>query len=227
MSVAAPMIACLMWKLRQETIRLQQRNQTNMVEIGPMALATWGSWIGLDTVPLLRLQTLFPMTNGLTRMLRDETIQLIGACAMYQRAYLEVPFPSDMNAMDAYAQFMAEIERFPVLFERQLERICRDYQPTLARMMQAAIEMFNTLGHALGGDRWLLKVADSLAEATVRCRLYHGNSPSLLDINPAHLPPGADRDRAIAIAHPVHEEVREDGSTCSWSFGDDPTPEDP
>ena len=165
------------------------------------------------------------MTNALVRMLQDETCQLIGACAMFQEAYITAPFPSDMNPMPSYDAFVAEIERFPVLFERQMERICRELHPTMARLLNAVIEMFNMLGHALEGDRWLLKVADAAAEASVRCRLYHGNSPSLLDSNPAHMPPGPHRDRALTIAHPVLEDVSDHSS---WSFGDDePTPEDP
>lgn len=47
-----------------------------------------------------------------------------------------------------------------------MERICRDFDPTMARLLNAVIEMFNMLGHALECYRWLLKVADAAAEAS-------------------------------------------------------------
>ena len=226
MSIAGPMVACVMWKLKQETIKMQRRTQAHMVDIVPLALATWSTWQNLGMVALMRFQTLYPKTNALVRMLQDETAQLIGACAMFQEAYINEPFPADVNPMPAYTEFMEEIERFPVLFERQKERISRTFDPQLARMLNAVIEMFNMLGHALNGDQWLLKVADAAAEASVRCRLYHGNGPSLLHTNPAHMPPGPHRDRAFTLSHPVVEDGSDNDS--DWSLGEDePTPEVP
>lgn len=82
---------------------------------------------------------------------------------MFQHEYIAVPYPSDLNPMPAYDEYIDEIARFPVLFERQMEQISRDYDLTIARLLNSMLGMFNMVGLALDGDRWMLKMADAAA----------------------------------------------------------------
>ena len=49
---SGPSVELIMWKWRQEVLQVQAETEAHMVEIAPLALATWTAWFSLGTVPL-------------------------------------------------------------------------------------------------------------------------------------------------------------------------------
>ena len=211
---SGPIAESVLWKIRQAVIRQQQETELHLVTVAPLALATWATWFCLLSVPLLRLELDYPKNCSLLRRLQEGTGQILGACAMMQSEFLAQPFPDDMNPTEAYQEFVDELEDFPVKFEHRLSRVTAGFLPTVARYLNAVIEMFDAMGRQLD-DRWMLKVADMAAEASTRCLLNRHLPAPLRGSSEASLVPGVRRDRAITLAHPVVEDSSDDSFAMS------------
>ena len=199
---SGPISESVMWKLRQAVLCQQAAEESHMVKVAPLALATWATWFALLSLPLLRIEVDYSKTTSLMRILQERTAQVIGACALMQDQFLQAPYPGDLNPTDSYEEFISELDNFPVIIEVRLTRAGRDFKSTVARYTNVVVEMFDMMGKLLD-DRWMLKVADMAAEASYRCMLS-GDVP-LPPSGSSHsmVVPGARRDRATTLAHPV------------------------
>ena len=211
---SGPIAESVMWKLRRAVIRQQEDTETHMVTVAPLALATWATWFALMSVPLLRMEVDYPKNCSLLRTLQERTAQVIGACALLQSDFLAAPFPDDMNPTSAYQEFVAELDDFPVRLEGRLSRVCVGFLPTVARYLNAVVEMFDAMGRQLD-DRWMLKVADMAAEASTRCLLHREPPHPIRGPSDYSVVPGTRRDRAITLAHPAVQDSSDDSFQMS------------
>ena len=218
---SGPISESVLWKLRQSVIRQQNVTDLHLVTVAPLALATWATWFALMSVPLLRMETDYPKNCSLMRRLHEGTAQILGACALMQTEFLTAPYPDDMNPTAAYQEFVAELDDFPVKFEHRLARVSAGFLPTIARYLNAMVEMFDAMGRELD-DRWLLKVADMAAEASTRCMLTRHPPPAMRGSSDPTAVPGPRRDRQFALAHPVVQDSSDDSFEMS-----EPEPADP
>ena len=196
-------------------------DDSHMVSIAPLALATWTTWVILDTLPVLRIQMLFPKTCTLVRSLQDQTTQVIGACALMNEGYLRAPYPDGMDSTPSYVEFLADIDNFAVMVEGRLHLVCASMMSTVGRHVNAVVEMFHSLGTILQDD-WVKKMADVAAEPSYRCRLYptapgSGTGDAVRALVPRPLVPVGARP----LAHPVVEDDSDDSFHIS-----SPEPED-
>ena len=220
----------ILYKVKREVLRDQARTEAHLVDIGPLALSTWCTWTTLEAEPLLRMLSTWPKTSSLIRVLRDKTTEIIGAMALMQDDFLRDPFPFWINPVTAYQEFLDEIDGFAVQLERNLERVGADRLPVIARYLNAAVECFHMMGQTLDDD-WVKKMANVMAEASYRCRLFpngpYARLPRGTPSRPS-LAPWLEESTAYRLSHPVVDDsALDDAQDDSWQMSDPDEPSQP
>ena len=105
----------VMFYLKKALRDEQHQVGKSRVDLGPWAMGVWSTWDALDSIPHLRISTGFPSTNSFIHSLKLQTVQLIGACCLEERAILhqQLTVSERQLAADVRGVIIHELNAFP------------------------------------------------------------------------------------------------------------------
>ena len=97
-------------------------------------------WFALDSIPVLRVSSSFPVTTVWLRQLQLDSVELVGSCILFEAHNPRPKLSIEERASAAYcrARIMEEIDELPVHLETRIE------------YMNSAAEMMQEVGHVTG-----------------------------------------------------------------------------
>ncbi len=162
---------CIMAQLRVEVRKEQIERQCHRVHLPLCAMAAWGTWNSLMSLPQLRLEVGFPGTCHLMRSLQEQTAQLLGITCMGEALspHLSLTIQDRAYATEDRVVVLAELEQLPTWIERRMELLTVENRHVLERYMTATAEVHFELSSMIA-DQALQAIADRCAETCTRCR---------------------------------------------------------
>ena len=110
-------------ELKRAIRRVQQGRQTSISDLGPFALGSFSTWEALVRLPVLRVQSNFPVTCTVMQSLKEQATQIIGMTCLEEEldTYLSVDELS--HAAEVRSEMIIELQRLPVFMEAKFELI--------------------------------------------------------------------------------------------------------
>jgi len=85
----------------------------------PFVVAATVGWFALDSIPVLRVSSSFPVTTVWLRQLQLDSVELVGSCILFEAHNPRPKLSIEERASAAYcrARIMEEIDELPVHLE--------------------------------------------------------------------------------------------------------------
>ena len=186
--------------LRLQVIRQQNLREAHRVELAPISLATWNTFLQLRSIPILRMEAGFPRTLRWLDAMCDQSVQVIGQTCMAEHlnASLSLTVTERTEAAQQRSDIIVELNNFPTWVEARAEQLTASLRLVLERYLNASSEMFWDLSQAIP-DKALVQVAERSAEALLRCRLRRspGSGVPTVPVGPHPRPSAAPTDRMV------------------------------
>ena len=172
------------------------------VDLGPWSLGTWSTWDALSSIPHLRISTGFPSTTSFLHSLKLQTVQMIGACCLEERAILHqlLTVSERQVAADVRGVIIEELNAFPCWIEARKDLLSPGLQRVLERFLNAILECHYEMFHVVP-DAVFSTIANRVAEACLRCQFRRAtNSPVIASATPPGTSPRTRRPLSSAQA---------------------------
>ena len=101
--------------LRLQVIRQQNLREAHRVELAPISLATWNTFLQLRSIPILRMEAGFPRTLRWLDAMCDQSVQIIGQTCMAEHlnASLSLTVTERTEAAQQRSDIIVELNNFP------------------------------------------------------------------------------------------------------------------
>ena len=192
----------VMFYLKKALRDEQHQVGKSRVDLGPWAMGVWSTWDALDSIPHLRISTGFPSTNSFIHSLKLQTVQMIGACCLEERAILhqQLTVSERQLAADVRGVIIHELNAFPCWIEARKDLLSVGLQKVLARFLNAILECHYEMFHIVP-DAVFSTLANRVAEACLRCQFqWATNSPVIASATPPGTPTRTSRPASSAQA---------------------------
>jgi len=177
------------------------------VDLGPTSLGTWSTWDALSSIPHLRISTGFPCTTNFLHSLKLQTVQMIGACCLEERAILHqtLSVSERQAAADVRGVIIEELNAFPCWIEARKDLLAPGLQRVLERFLNAILETHYEMFHVVP-DAVFSTIAN---RACLRCQFRRAaTSPVIASATPPGTSPRNRRSLSTAQAlgfGPAHD----------------------
>ena len=192
----------VMFYLKKALREEQHQVGKSRVDLGPWSMGVWSTWDALSSIPHLRISTGFPATTSFLQSLKFQTVQMIGACCLEERAILhqQLTVSERQLAADVRGVIMQELNGFPCWIEARKELLSPGLQKVLERFLNAILECHYEMFHIVP-DAVFSTLANRVAEACLRCQFRRAtNSPVIASATPPGTPPRTSRPASTAQA---------------------------
>ena len=101
--------------LRLQVIRQQNLREAHRVELAPVSLATWNTFLQLRSIPCLRMEAGFPCTLRWLEAMCDQSVQIIGQTCMaeHMNASLGLTVTDRSDAAQDRTAIIVELNALP------------------------------------------------------------------------------------------------------------------
>lgn len=127
-------------ELKRAVRREQQGRQTSIVDLAPFALGSFSTWEALVRMPILRVQSNFPVTCTVMHSLQAQAIQIIGMTCLEEQmdTYLS---PEELRqAAEVRSLMIIELQHLPVFIENKFDLITAELRQVVTRYLNAIAE---------------------------------------------------------------------------------------
>lgn len=106
-------------ELKRAVRREQQGRQTSIVDLAPFALGSFSTWEALVRMPILRVQSNFPVTCTVMHSLQEQAIQIIGMTCLEEQMDTHLSPEELRQAAEVRSLMIIELQHLPVFIENK------------------------------------------------------------------------------------------------------------